>query len=271
MKKNSEIGEKFTELLHIIDRLRGPGGCPWDQKQTVQSFKPYFIEESHELSEALEGDDPLQVREELGDLLFQIGFLNRLYEEADHFTITEVLQAIIDKMIRRHPHVFADVTFDSYEEMRKNWGKVKEKEKKAKKSTENELDVPKSLPALIRAQRIIARTSRRGFDRRDTPALVDSLERSQQKLLAAIAAGDRVMIHEKLGTMLFQLTRIAGKYELAAEECLQTTVNNFVRSFKEMERRIAGAGKRLEELDENSLADYWREVMGRSGDSRMPD
>ncbi|MFH1217492.1 MAG: nucleoside triphosphate pyrophosphohydrolase [Pseudomonadota bacterium] len=258
MKKNAEAGNKFSELLDLIARLRAPGGCPWDQKQTVQSFKPYLIEETHELSEALEGSDPLQVREELGDMYFQIGFINQLYEEQDHFTICEVLQSIIDKMIRRHPHVFADTTFDSYEEMRRNWGKVKEKEKNAKKSRENELDVPKSLPALIRAQRVTSRVTRRGFDWPDMAGIVAKLDEEQKELMDAITTADKSRIKEELGDFLFLLTHLAGKFDLAAEECLHAATNKFVHRFKFMEEIITKESIIMETLDTDSLLSYWR-------------
>lgn len=263
MKKNSQGADKFAELLDLIDRLRAPGGCPWDRKQTVQSFKPYLIEETHELSEALDGEDPMQVREELGDMFFQIGFINHLFEEQEHFTISEVLQSIIDKMIRRHPHVFAGRTFDSYEDMRRNWGKVKEKEKHDKKSLENELDLPKSLPALIRAQRVTARVSRRGFDWPDMAGITAKFDEEQQGLLNAIAAADKNRIKQELGGLLLLLTHIAGKFDLAAEECLHGATNKFVRRFKSMEEIINNDTRTLESLDPESLLSYWHKAKER--------
>lgn len=124
----------FTELIEIIEKLRGPEGCPWDKKQSPQSLKPYLLEETHELAEAIDAADGDHIKEELGDLFFQISFLALLHQEKKQFTIADSLQGIIDKMVRRHPHVFTDEVFASDEAIRQNWQKIKAQEKKEKKS-----------------------------------------------------------------------------------------------------------------------------------------
>ena len=171
MKKPPEL---LIELTDIIKKLREPDGCPWDKKQTPESFKPYLLEETHELSEAIDLGDSKHIKEELGDLFFQLTFLTHLYEEKGLFTMADALQGIIDKMIRRHPHVFTDEKFESEEAIRKNWQKIKAAEKKQQKS--DLIDVPKSLPALNRAQRVSSRAASHGFEWPDTKTLLDKFK-----------------------------------------------------------------------------------------------
>lgn len=257
MTNPDETGKKFCELLEIIARLRSPEGCPWDQKQTVQTFKPYLIEETHELSEALENDDPNQIREELGDLFFQLGFINQLYEEKDIFSIEDVLQSIIDKMIRRHPHVFEGKTFKSYDEMRKNWAKVKEKENAKKKNKAYELDVPKSLPALIRGQKVASRAARTGFDWPDMQSLLEKLFEEFNTLTADALEDNKEKIEKSLGDLLFLLINLGRKCEINSEECLHRATNKFISRFKRMEELLSAENLSIGELDSKSQLEFW--------------
>jgi tetrapyrrole methylase family protein/MazG family protein len=252
-----ETGKKFCELLEIIARLRSPEGCPWDQKQTVQTFKPYLIEETHELSEALDNDDPNQIREELGDLFFQLGFINQLYEERDIFSIEDVLQSIIDKMIRRHPHVFEGKTFKSYDEMRKNWARVKERENTKKINKTYELDVPKSMPALIRGQKVSSRAARTGFDWPDIQSFVEKLSEECNILTDDALVGNKEEIEKSLGDLLFLLVNLARKYEVNSEECLHRTTNKFINRFKLMEELLSAKNLSIGELDSESQLEFW--------------
>ncbi|MEW6518770.1 MAG: nucleoside triphosphate pyrophosphohydrolase [Thermodesulfobacteriota bacterium] len=259
-----ETGRKFCELLEIIARLRSPGGCPWDQKQTVQTFKPYLIEETHELSEALDNDDPNQIREELGDLFFQLGFINQLYEERDIFSIEDVLQSIIDKMIRRHPHVFEGKTFESYDEMSRNWARVKEKEKSKKEHKMYELDVPKSLPALIRGQKVASRAARTGFDWPDLRALVENLSQDFRILTDDALEGNKEEIEQSLGDLLFSLVNLARKCEVNGEECLKRATDRFITRFKLMEEILSANNLAIDELDQESQRKFWAQTDNHS-------
>jgi len=252
-----ETGKKFCELLEIIALLRSPAGCPWDQKQTVQTFKPYLIEETHELSEAMDNDDPNQIREELGDLFFQLGFINQLYEERDIFSIKDVLQSIIDKMIRRHPHVFAGKTFASYDEMSKNWARVKEKENSKKENKTYELDVPKSLPALIRGQKVASRAARTGFDWPDMQSLVEKLSDDFKILTDNTLKGNKEEIEKNMGDLLFSLVNLGRKSEVNSEECLKRATNRFIKRFKLMEELISAENLTIGELDSESQRKFW--------------
>ncbi|MCK9295384.1 MAG: nucleoside triphosphate pyrophosphohydrolase [Desulfobulbaceae bacterium] len=252
-----KTGKKFCELLDIIALLRSPEGCPWDQKQTVQTFKPYLIEETHELSEALDNDDPNQIREELGDLFFQLGFINQLYDEKGIFSIEDVLQTIIDKMIRRHPHVFAGKTFESYAEMSKNWAKVKETENRKKKNKHYELDVPKSLPALIRGQKVVSRAARTGFDWPDMPSLVDKLSEDFKILTDNALAGNKEEIEKNMGDLLLLLINLGRKCEVNSEECLKKSTNSFIKRFQLMEEIISAENLIIDELDSEAQRRFW--------------
>lgn len=252
-----ESGEKFSELLDIISRLRAPGGCPWDQKQTIESFKPFFIEECHELSEALDSGDADHIREELGDLFFQLGFINQLYQEKNNFTMPEVLQAIIDKMIRRHPHVFADVTFDSEIDMRRNWAKIKEQENKKKKKKAYALDVPKSLPALSRSLRVASRAARTGFDWPDVQSLHGKLSQEFTEISQAIQSQNIKAIEEELGDMLLMLVNVGRKFNINSEECLHKATNKFIDRFKKMEDLIAEKNLAMEKMSPETQHLFW--------------
>ncbi|MBI5559466.1 MAG: nucleoside triphosphate pyrophosphohydrolase [Deltaproteobacteria bacterium] len=257
---DKDTGKKFCELLDIISRLRGPGGCPWDQKQTVQTFKPYLLEETHELSEALDNDDTSQIKEELGDLFFQLGFINQMYQENEKFSMTDVLQAIIDKMIRRHPHVFEGKTFESYEEMRKNWARVKEKENTKKIKKTYELDVPKSLPALSRSQKVAGRAARTGFDWPDLGSLQDNLSREFAVLMNSITADCKDNIDKELGDFLFLLVNLGRKLEINSEECLHSATNRFISRFKVMEKRLSEENLAMDGIDSKALLEFWRKA-----------
>lgn len=260
MNDLSEAGKKFCELLEIIDRLRGPGGCPWDQKQTVQTFKSFLIEETHELSEALDKDEPIQVKEELGDLFFQLGFVNQLYEEENHFTITEVLQSIIDKMIRRHPHVFEGKKFATNEEMRRNWARVKEKENLNKKVKTYALDVPKSMPALIRSQRISSRAARTGFDWPNMQSLMAKVADEMDELSEALETEKKEFIEEELGDLFLLLVNISRKFDINSEECLHSASEKFIQRFKIMEQLVSEENLSIEELNSSDQLVFWNKA-----------
>ncbi len=265
MNKQDSTGEKFCKLIDIIKLLRSPEGCPWDRKQTIATFRPYLLEETHELLEALENDNPAEVKEELGDLLFQIGFINCLYEEKNFFSIEDVLQSIIDKMIRRHPHVFAGREFHSYEEMRKNWAVVKEKENNHKKNKPSSIDVPKSLPALIRGQKVSSRAARTGFNWIEGASILERLQKDLQSLAKDVSNGDKTKIEHTLGSILFMLVNFAREYDINSEECLKQTVNQFVSRFDRLEERIAtNTPQAADKIDTKIMQKLWEETQDKS-------
>jgi MazG family protein len=252
---------KFHELVKIIARLRQPDGCPWDRKQTVESFRPYLLEEMHELFEALDRSDHQHIKEELGDLLFQIIFLGNLYEEQNIFTITEVLETISAKMIRRHPHVFSDKKFNSEQEMRLNWNKIKKREKKDAGQQHEELfSFPKSLPALFRAQRISGQAVSSGFEWPDMEGVVAKLDEEVEELKEALASGNRRQIEDELGDLLFTMVNVSRKAGFEAETTLQRSTEKFTRRFIRMSELAGEKNSSLEELDIVAMQELWDQV-----------
>jgi len=256
--KMKEIDDKFSRLVGIIRRLRQPDGCLWDRKQTVESFKPYLIEELHELLEAIDLDEHQLIKEEMGDLFFQVIFLNNLYEERQSFTLPEVLDTIADKMIRRHPHVFGDTVIDSEKELRKNWNRIKKSEKIEKgQRAGNIFSFPRSLPALMRAQRVSVRAVGSGFEWPDLAAVLAKLEEETAELHQAVAQNDLAGIEEEVGDLLFTMVNVARKAGLDAETTLQKATDKFTGRFARMAELAARQGERLENLDIAAMRRLW--------------
>lgn len=252
--------QKFTDLLDIVARLRAPDGCPWDQKQTPQSFKPYLIEEAHELAEAIDLNDPDHIREELGDMLFQVAFLGNLYNEGGHFTIEEALETIIAKMIRRHPHVFGDSEVSSEEALRRQWNDIKAREKEGKgKTPTNSLAIPPStLPALKRAQRVSESAARTGFEWPDLESVFCKIEEEIAECRQAIEQQDQEGIFEEIGDILFLVTNLGRLTNTNTEESLHASINKFDGRFTEMERLLLQSKRKFTDLDFEALLQLWR-------------
>lgn len=250
--------QKFTELLDIVTRLRAPNGCPWDQKQTPQSFKPYIIEEAHELIEAVDLNDPNHVREELGDMLFQVAFLSGLYNEEGHFSMEDVLATIIEKMIRRHPHVFGDTKVASEEDLRKQWNDIKAKENEGKTTKTNSLAIPpQTLPALKRAQRVSESAAQTGFEWPDLASVFNKLEEEIAECREAIEKQDQEGVFEEVGDILFVLANLGRMTNTNTEEALHASISKFTTRFSEMERLLQQSTQQFTDLDFNALLALW--------------
>ncbi len=255
---NVNASDDFSKLIIIIKRLRDPDGCPWDQKQTVESFKPYLIEEMHELLEAISTNDHQHIMEELGDVLFQLIFINNLYEEQNFFALSDVIKGISDKMIRRHPHVFGDTEYSSDKEFRKNWNLIKAEEKDKKGVKEKGLfDFPKSLPGLMRAHRVSARAVSSGFEWPDVQGVMDKLDEELLELQEAVASKKKSAIEDELGDVFFTLVNVARKHELDPESVMQTSTDKFIRRFTKMSEIAEKDGHHIEDLDINEMQRYW--------------
>lgn len=252
---------KLLELIEIITRLRQPDGCPWDRKQTVDTFRAYLVEELHELLEAIDLDDRPLIKEELGDLLFQLVFLCNLYDEQGSFTLGEVLDSITSKMIRRHPHVFGDIKVNSEKELRRNWNLVKSAENNAKGKTDRSIfTFPRSLPALNRAQRVSERAVSSGFEWPDLAAVFAKLEEEYAELQEATNRGIRQEVEEEIGDLLFTIVNIARKSGLDAETSLQKSTNKFINRFTKMAKLAEADGTVLEDLGISAMQEYWQTV-----------
>ncbi|MCD6389511.1 MAG: nucleoside triphosphate pyrophosphohydrolase [Desulfobulbaceae bacterium] len=243
--------KNFIELQRVIKKLRAPDGCPWDQQQTPQSFKPYIIEEAHELAEAIDHDDSEHIKEELGDLLFQVVFLSRLYEEKKQFFLADVIDAITTKMIRRHPHVFEDKKVNSLEEQRRSWLKIKAKEKGRKEQNKGDLDFPSSLPALTKALRVSERAAKNDFQWPDQAEFLASLDEKKEELSRAVNAETSQDIFNKIGDLLFLIVHIGRINKINCEDALNSATDKFISDYnrrskkEESDRETSSISKKL--------------------------
>lgn len=254
-------GALFDSLLDLMARLRGPGGCPWDREQTRDSLKPFLIEEAYEVLEALDSGQREALLEELGDLLFQVVFHTQLARELSEFSMTDVLEHLLAKMTRRHPHVFGDRTVSSAREALSQWEAIKHAEGSADGRSRSVLDgVPRSLPALLRAQRLQAKAARVGFDWRTPEAAWAKVQEEASEVNRALARGDHAKVREELGDLLFSLVNAARLLEIDAEGSLQAAVEKFRRRFELMEAEIAARGSLLTDVPLEELDRVWERV-----------
>lgn len=252
---------KFRELIDLITRLRQPDGCPWDRKQTPDTFRVYLIEELHELLEAIDLDDRELIKEELGDLIFQVLFLENLYEEQRAFTLSEVLDNITAKMIRRHPHVFGESKIASEKELRRNWNLTKSAENAAKGNTERSIfTFPRSLPALQRAQRVSDRAVSSGFEWPNLAAVFAKLDEEIAELKQASQSGSPHEVEEEIGDVLFTMVNIARKSGFDTETTLQKATDKFIHRFTKMAKLVEVDGERLEDLEIAAMQRYWLRI-----------
>ncbi len=254
-------------LRDLMDRLLAPGGCPWDQAQTLKTLRPYLLEETHEVLEAI--DDPSRHVGELGDLLFQIVFQSALRQRQGHFELDDVVAGIVDKMIDRHPHVFGEAAeaIDA-EEVARRWEARKQGART--KGGETGLGVPHSLPALHRASRLQDKAGALGFDWPTIDGALAKLDEELREFAQARAAGDRAAIADELGDVLFVLVRVASKLGLDAEATLAGANAKFERRFRWVLEAAAAAGRTPQSLGLAGLDALWNEAKRQLGDDRDP-
>ena len=253
-------GGGVARLCAIMARLRGPDGCPWDREQTLRTLKAHLLEETYELLEAMDGDDPAAHAEELGDVLLQVVFQARLREERGDFTLDEVARRLADKLVRRHPHVFGDVCAEDSAAVLRNWEAIKRTEKPGAGGAggRSAMDgVPVALPALARAQRMQGKASRRGFDWPDATGVEAKLVEEQAELAAARAAKDAEAVRHEAGDLLFTVVNLCRFLQVDAEEALQAANARFARRFRGVERRAAAAGRDLRDCTMAELDAWW--------------
>jgi MazG family protein len=252
----------IDRLLAIMARLRDPAdGCPWDQEQTFVTIAPYTVEEAYEVADAIERNDLADLKEELGDLLLQVVFHARMAEEQGAFGFEDVARAINDKMVRRHPHVFAEQTYGSLAEQKDGWETLKAAERAKKGRTASLLDdVPVSLPALTRAVKLSRRAAAVGFVWPDISHVVDKLDEEFAELKAEIAAGDLEKARQEMGDVLFVVANLARTLEVDPEDALRFTNAKFVRRFQYIEQVLAERGKTPDQSDLAEMDVLWDEA-----------
>lgn len=246
-------------LKEIMVRLRDPdGGCPWDVEQTFQTIAPYTIEEAYEVADAIQRNDMDELRVELGDLLFQVVFHSRMAEEAGHFKLEDVAEAMADKLVRRHPHVFGDEAAKATGSAQKaRWEDIKAAERVAKQQTGVLDDVPVGLPALTRAAKLTKRAGRVGFDWPSTDEVFDKMVEEVEELRAELKAGDREKTKEELGDLLFVMANLARKLEIEPEDALRGANAKFVRRFEYIEAELKKDGRTPEQSDLAEMDALW--------------
>ena len=249
----------FDDLVLLMKTLRGPGGCPWDRKQTLPSLKPFVIEESYEVVDAIDRGDRAALAEELGDFLLQAVFIAELTREEGTFDIYDAITAIHEKLVRRHPHVFGNVEANDAEEVLVNWEKQKNEERKAENKSVL-AGVPQSLPALLRASRLTEKAARVGFDWRRTEDVFEKLDEELGELREAMASGDQTNVEEEVGDLLFTIANIARKLDVNAEEALQSTNRKFTRRFESMESQVREGGQNIDQLTLEEMDLRWNDA-----------
>ncbi|MFA5354588.1 MAG: nucleoside triphosphate pyrophosphohydrolase [Thermodesulfovibrionales bacterium] len=254
-------GANLQRLLDIMAALRAENGCPWDREQTRESLKPFLIEETYEVLEAIDEDNPKMMQEELGDLLFQIVFHCQIAEERGEFSAADVIQGIADKMTSRHPHVFGAERFETSEEVIQQWEQRKKEEGKMRESILE--GIPKELPALIRAHRIQARASRVGFDWQKVDDVMEKLEEELAEFREALEKKEQPEIEDELGDLFFSLVNISRFVGVNPEDALRKTISKFISRFRHIEISAAEQGKSLSDMSLEEMDSLWEEAKKR--------
>lgn len=253
-------GDALLQLVAIVERLRSAQGCPWDRQQTPSSLIPYMLEETYEVIESIEAGDHQGLKEELGDLLLHIVFQSRIAEEQQQFTLAESTQAVVEKLIRRHPHVFGDARVQDTAEVRQRWEAAKQREK----GRESLLDgVPRTLPALTRARRVQEKAASVGFDWPQIAAVWAKVEEEIEELRSAQAATDPEAIAEEFGDVLFSLVNLGRFLHLNAEDALRQTIAKFEHRFRGIEQELARRGRRIDEASLEEMDAIWNSFRHR--------
>ena len=256
-----EERKRFAELVEVMARLRAEDGCPWDREQTHESLKPYLLEEAYEMLEAIDQGDDRELCKELGDVLLQIVFHAQIASEEGRFSVDDVCRALIDKLIHRHPHVFADAKVDDADQVVTNWQQLKQQERSATGQPLSAVDgVPKQLPALLRAQRIQSRASRVGFDWDRIAGPLDKVEEEFGELRKDWEAGESQKVEEEFGDLLFALVNTARFLQVDPEDALRRAVTKFERRFRAVEESFRARGKRMEEASLEEMDEVWDQV-----------
>jgi MazG family protein len=255
-------GEKFQKLVDLMARLRAPDGCPWDRDQTFDTIKPYTLEETYEVLDAIDRCDWHGLAEELGDFMLQAVFYAQMASEQGLFEIADALDAINQKLIRRHPHVFGDETAATAGDVKRIWGEVKAAEKKKKGAEDAGLldSVPRALPALVEAQQIASRAAGVGFDWQNAGQVIDKLHEELTEFNEARDRGIQEQLEDELGDMLFVLVNLARFVKVDPEQALRRTNAKFRHRFGHVERRLAERGKKLEQSNIEEMEELWQEA-----------
>jgi MazG family protein len=244
-------GERFERLVAIMARLRAPGGCPWDREQNFDTIKPYLLEETYEVLDAIDQRDWPHLAEELGDLLLQAVFFAQMASEEGKFRIDDSVDAITEKLIRRHPHVFGDGSAKTADDVKRRWDEIKAEEKKTKGEAPRGLleSVPRKLPALVEAQQISSKAAAVGFDWENAGQVLEKLDEELHELARAREQGSQAELEGELGDLLFVLVNLSRFLKVDPEQALRKTNAKFRKRFAYVESRATLPGAPIEEME----------------------
>ena len=256
--------DRFGELVQIMARLRGENGCPWDREQTHASIKPYLLEETYEVLESIDENDPAKLEEELGDLVLQVVFHAQMADETGLFTIADVLRGINEKLRRRHPHIFGDVKADTAQEVLFNWEQIKKLEREKAQGRASLLDgVPRELPALLRAHRLQEKASRVGFDWNEARQVFQKVEEELAELRAAMESEQPDRMEAELGDLLFSLVNLGRFIAVNPEDALRKTIARFIARFQYIEEELAQRGTAPSQVTIEEMDALWAEAKAK--------
>jgi MazG family protein len=261
---------EFSRLIAIVARLRAPGGCPWDREQTIDSLKPFVLEETYEVLETIDRHDHQALGEELGDFLFQAVFLAQLESEAGHFTVADSVRNIADKLVRRHPHVFGvdrgEALLETAGDVRVRWEEIKAQERGTQQSQTLLGGIPRTLPALLRAYDIGVRSASVGFDWVKADDVVEKIQEEVDELrevVTAAASADHERAEEEMGDLLFSIANLSRQLGIEPETALRKANDKFTRRFENMDRSIAASGRAMKDLSLDELEHQWQQAKSR--------
>jgi MazG family protein len=279
----STTGELFERAVSLMARLRGPGGCPWDREQTFDSIKPYTVEETYEVLEAIDNRDWPELSKELGDLLLQVLFYAQMAKENGDFSIDDVLERLSDKLVRRHPHVFGNVKADTASDVLRNWESIKQEEKNLPSPESTLAGVSSAMPALLEAHKLSTKAAATGFDWPTIEGLFDKLDEETQELRAELSqypvpalhphakgvagSGRRPLpaelqerLEEEIGDLFFVVVNMARYLSLDSESALKKSNRKFKRRFQWMERQLKSSGRSPQDVTAEELDSLWRQA-----------
>jgi nucleoside triphosphate diphosphatase len=262
---SSDAGTAFQVLVDIMARLRGPQGCPWDREQTLASLRGFVLEETYEVLDAIDRGDTNALRGEIGDLIFEGVFLARIAADEGHFTVTDSVKAIAEKLIRRHPHIFdpSGRPLDTPGEVHQQWEQIKAKEQADAGARRSVLSgVPKALPSLLRAHEIGTRVGAVGFEWARTADVVDKIEEEVAELRAAVTSEGVARSEEEMGDLLFSIANLARRLGIDAESALRKANEKFTKRFTEVEERLHAKGRSVHDASLEEMEAEWALVKG---------
>ena len=251
---------KFEDLVSIMKLLRAPGGCPWDREQTHKSIRSNFIEETYEVIEAIDTENEELLKEELGDVLLQVVFHAEMESEKNSFNIDDVCDGICKKLIVRHPHVFSDTIADTTDKVLENWDNIKMQTKSQKSQSDAMDSVSRSLPSLMRSEKVQKKAAKSGFDWEDVSGALDKVSEELCELKEAIAKGDKENQAEELGDLLFSVVNVSRFIKVDSEKALYDACDKFISRFKKVEKLAAERNIDMKSAELKQLDSLWNEV-----------